>query len=224
MNIHLMNFNMEECSKLAYEIFMNTSGVNKEGRKFERMRKDAFRMRQVIEDRIKIRAAYSYYEDIALCGQELTIDGRSFKCRAFDQIDPDTVMGVYVYALSVGDFGFPEEPILDQLYADIWGSAFTDAARLLMKKNIENKVMLSDSFGPGFYGMDVSEMGTLTSLLNFDELDIEVRNGTIMLPLKSCAGLYFRVNEGYSKLNRACENCLGTHTSCKLCQVYGGIN
>ena len=84
--------------------------------------------------------------------------------------------------------------------------------------------MLSDSFGPGFYGMDVSEMGSLTSLLNLDELDIEIRNSRIMLPLKSCAGFYFSVDERYRKLDQACENCLGTHRSCKLCQVYGGIN
>lgn len=224
MGIHLIEFDMEKCSELAYEIFMETSGVNKEGRKFERMREDAFRMRDVIEDRIQIRAAYSYYEDVEINGKEAIIGGKTFTCSAFDQIHQDTVKGAYIYALSVGDFGFPEEPILDQLYADIWGSAFTDAARLLMKEKIEESSKLSDSFGPGFYGMDVSEMGTLTSLLNFDELDIEVKNSRIMLPLKSCAGLYFSVDERYKKLNQACENCLGTHKSCRLCQVYGGIN
>ena len=224
MDTHFIDLDMDECSTLANDIFMQTSGVNKEGRKFERMRNDAFRMRRVIEERIQIRAAYKYFDKVELSGQNAVFGGRTFRCSAFDQIDGNTVKGVYVYALSVGDFGFPEEPILDQLYADIWGSAFTDAVRLLMKKQIAKESMLSDSFDPGFYGMDVSEMGSLTSLLNLDELDIEIRNSRIMLPLKSCAGFYFSVDERYRKLDQACENCLGTHRSCKLCQVYGGIN
>ena len=185
MDTHFIDLDMDECSTLANDIFMQTSGVNKEGRKFERMRNDAFRMRRVIEERIQIRAAYKYFDKVELSGQNAVFGGRTFRCSAFDQIDGNTVKGVYVYALSVGDFGFPEEPILDQLYADIWGSAFTDAVRLLMKKQIAKESMLSDSFGPGFYGMDVSEMGSLTSLLNLDELDIEIRNIRIMLPLKS---------------------------------------
>lgn len=224
MSIRFMKFNMDEISERAHEIFMSTSGVNKEGRKFERMRNDAFRMREVIEDRIKIRASYRYFEDVKLEGTEVTFGGITFHCSALDQVDPELINGVYVYALSAGDFGYPEDPILDQLYADIWGSAFTDSARLIMRETIEKETMLSDSFGPGFYGMDVSEMGSLTSLLNLEEMDMEVRNEMIMLPLKSCAGFYFSVKPGYEKLNQACENCLGTHTSCKLCNVYGGIN
>ena len=49
MDTHFIDLDMDECSTLANDIFMQTSGVNKEGRKFERMRNDAFRMRRVIE-------------------------------------------------------------------------------------------------------------------------------------------------------------------------------
>lgn len=212
------------CSELASEIFMKTSGLDREGAKFERMRAEAFRMREIIEERIHIRCAWEYFDDVRLTGQKAEFGGRSFKCSAFDQIEDSMIKGVYVYALSVGDFGFPEELILDQLYADIWGSAFTDAARLLLKTEFQKKSILSDSFGPGFYGMDVSEMGKLASIFDLERLNIEIKDSKIMVPLKSCAGLYFDVTEDYRKLDQACENCLGTHTSCKLCQVYGGIN
>lgn len=146
-----------------------------------------------------------------------------FTCNAFEMIDPSTVKGVYLYALSVGDFGYPEEPIMDQLYADIWGSSFTDAARILIKKQIEEESKLSDSFGPGFYGMDVSEMSKLASILSFDKLEMELKNSRILLPLKSCAGLYFAVTDDYRKMNSECESCRGSHKSCVLCHVHGGI-
>lgn len=219
----IFHVDRNECNDLACEIFMKTSGINREGRKFERMKKDAFRMRKMIEERVKIRVAYAYYDDVILSGGQADIGGETFHCKAFEQVNPNVVKGAYLYALSVGDFGLPEEPIMDQLYADIWGSAFTDAARLLLKRELEKDVRLSDSFGPGFYGMDVSEMQQLASLLSFEDLDIELRNSRIIVPLKSCAGLYFGVTDDYRNLNQECENCRGTHTSCKLCQVHGGI-
>ena len=92
-----------------------------------------------------------------------------------------------------------------------------------MKKELEKESKLSDSFGPGFYGMDVGDMETLSSLLSFDDLDIELRHSRIIVPLKSCAGMYFSVNDNYEYLRQECENCRGTHTSCKLCQIHGGV-
>lgn len=223
MRIQTFNVNRKECNDLAHKIFMQVSGINREGRKFERMKQDAFRMREAIADNVKIRAAYAYYDDVTLKGRQAVLGGKTLYCSAFEQISPDSVNGAYIYALSVGDFGLPEEPIMDQLYADIWGTAFTDAVRLLMKKELEQESKLSDSFGPGFYGMDVSDMETLSSLLSFEDLEIELRHSRIIVPLKSCAGMYFSVNDNYQYLKQECENCRGTHTSCKLCQIHGGV-
>lgn len=210
------------CNELAYEIFMKTSGINKEGRKFRRMQEAAMRMRDQIEDNVQIRAAYVYYEDVRLEGDTALIGGQSFRCNAFQQVDPGVVKGAYIYALSAGDYGFPEENIMDQLYADIWGTAFTDAARLLLQERLGQAARLSDSFGPGFYGMDVSAMEQVAALIDFKALDIELRSSRVLLPLKSCAGLYFSVSDDYREINRSCQDCLGTYTSCQLCQINGG--
>lgn len=223
MRIQTFNVNRKECNDLAHKIFMQVSGINREGRKFDRMKQDAFRMREAIADNVKIRAAYAYYDDVTLKDRQAVVGGKTLYCSAFEQVSQDSVNGAYIYALSVGDFGLPEEPIMDQLYADIWGTAFTDAVRLLMKKELEQESKLSDSFGPGFYGMDVSDMETLSSLLSFDDLEIELRHSRIIVPLKSCAGMYFSVNDNYEYLKQECENCRGTHTSCKLCQIHGGV-
>ncbi len=218
-------FKLDEaaCNELALRIFTANSGINKEGRKFERMRKDAFRMREMIEDKIDLHAEAIYYtaDEMELSGQTLEIAGTGLSCRAFEQISPDAVEGVYLYACCAGDYYLEDEPIMDQLYADIWGTAFTDAVRLLIKKELEKDAALSDSFGPGFYGMELTELEKLAQLLDFDALGIEVRNSCVMVPVKSCAGIYFQTNENYRKMNRACESCYGTHTSCKLCMVHG---
>ena len=210
------------CNDLAYKIFMENAGIDREGRKFRKMKEAAMLMRQSIDDSIQIRASYAYYEDVDLAGSAALIGGQRFVCGAFEQIDPETIKGAYVYALSAGEFGLPEESIMDQLYADIWGTAFADAARLLLKDRLQQACSLSDSFGPGFYGMDVSAMAQIAKLVDFRELGIELRNSRIMLPLKSCAGIYFTVDENYREINQSCRDCLGTYTSCQLCQINGG--
>ena len=211
-----------ECSALAYEIFMKASGIDKEGRKFIKMKESAMRMRNAINENVKIRAAYVYCDDVKLENNTAVIGNQKFMCSAFEQIDPKTVNGAYIYALSAGDFSLPEENIMDQLFADIWGTAFTDAARMLLKEKMQNNSRLSDSFGPGFYGMDVKEISKLAQIVDFDSLDIELRDSRIMLPLKSCAGLYFSVDEKYKELHESCQECRGTYSSCQLCQINGG--
>lgn len=212
----------KECSQLAYEIFMKASGIDKEGQKFRRMKDTAFRMRDAVNDRVEIRGAYVFCDDVKLEGNTAVIGGQMFKCPAFEQIDPKIVKGAYIYVLSAGDFSLPEENIIDQLFADIWGTAFTDAARLILKKRLEDKAELSDSFGPGFYGMDVSDMFKVSQLIDFKTLDIELKDSRVMVPLKSCAGMYFAVSDEYKKMKSGCLECRGTYSSCKLCGINGG--
>ena len=212
----------EKCNELAQKIFMEMSGVGREGRKYEKMREGAAKMRETIEKRLSLRSVYAYFDDVKLQGNEAYLGDVAFSCPAFGQIDADSIRGAYVYAASAGDFGYSEEQMMDQLYADIWGSAFTDALRILMKEHFEKEHQLSDSFGPGFYGMDVGEMEKVGRILDFASIGIELRNSCIMVPLKACAGLLFAVEDTYTPLKRECMDCRGTHASCRLCQVYGG--
>lgn len=213
----------QQCNKLAESIFMKISGIDKPGMKYKKMKKDAYRIRQVIDDRIKIRAGYVFYDNVNLEGKKATVNGgKTIHCNAFEQIDKETVNGLFAYALSVGDFSLPEYSITEQLYADIWGTAFTDAVRILLKEELESNSRVSDSFGPGFYGMELSEMENLAELIHIEEFGIEVKNSRILLPLKSCAGVYFKTTEKYIPINSECEICSGNSKGCTFCQISGG--
>ena len=119
-----------------------------------------------------------------------------------------------------GEYYLDNEPIMNQLYADIWGTSFAEATRLYLEKTMTKNRLISDSFGPGFYGMSVDQMNELVKLIDNKAIGIEVRGNGIMLPLKSCGGIVFNVNENYSKLNTQCLECYGNILSCALCQ-YG---
>lgn len=233
-----VEFNIEKCFDLAEEIFLKSSGINKEGDKFERMRQSAFALRDELGDGIDIKGLHSHYDSFSLGGEWLTVFRRedvidsnplaAIKCTAFAQIDPASVEGVYAYAVSAGDYHLEARPIMDQLFADMWGTAFTEAARQMVIEDLltettgdgaTGKMSLSDNFGPGFYGMDSGEMLKLPALVDFDALGLEVLESSVISPMKSCAGILFKVNDRYKQLNLACEHCYGNRRSCNLCAV-----
>lgn len=211
----------KKCDSLAEKIFNISAGINKEGEKFERMRKDAYDIRDFIEPYIHPQARYVYFEktEIDLDKNILTLDAGEIICPAFEQIDKDTVKGVYIYGVTAGNFDFPDMHIIKRLYADIWGSAYTDAVRILMKNEFKSETGISDSFGPGFYGMNVSYMQTLAGIVDIESMGVELRKNTILVPVKSCVGMYFAVDDNYVPIRNECRDCMGNHRTCKLCMI-----
>ena len=217
--IHL-EINKEECCDLAERLFFEMSGIDRKGDKFERMKEGARRMRELVEDRIDIKVKCIFYggSDVELNNNGAVIGGEMFLCKAFEQIIPGHVKGAYVYALTAGEYDFAGEAILNRLYSDIWGTAFTDAARELLERELSRIDMISDGFGPGFYGMPASEMMKIDRLLNFVDIGVELKNNRILTPVKSCCGMFFSVTEGYERIDNACGDCTGSEKSCILCR------
>ena len=215
-----IEINRNECYELAERLFFEMSGIDKEGIKYTRMKADARRMRDRVEDRICVNMICNFYDvsEMKLNGRNLNVGSESFTCIAFEQIDPGLVKGVYIYALTAGEYDFKEESIINRLYADIWGTAFTDAARILISRELNKDDYVSDNFGPGFFGMDTNEMIKVNKLLNFESIGVEFRNNKVLVPVKSCAGLFFSVSSRYKKLHNACRDCIGSERNCKLCK------
>jgi len=214
----------EDCDALADEYFMATSGIDRPGPKYERMRKEAFDIRERIRNRVNIKAIYSYYDMPALSGSTATIDGVVFHCNAFEQMNPDSVQGVYVHLLTAGDYHLDGEPIMNQLFADIWGTAFTEAGRMRLDEMFEGEGILSDGFGPGFYGMESIQMKELTALLDGAAIGVVTKPTGILLPLKSCGGMTFRVDDSYVRLSTECADCRGNQAGCAFCNIKNKRN
>jgi len=215
-----IDINRNQCYDVAERLFFEMSGIDKEGPKYMRMRTDAQRMRDRVEDRICINMICNFYStsEMELTGRSLKLGGELFTCAAFEQIDPVLIKGAYLYALTAGEYDFKEETIVNRLYADFWGTAFTDAARILVSRELGKNDQVSDNFGPGFFGMNTDEMIKVDKLLDFKSIGVEFRNNKVMVPVKSCAGLFFSVTAGYEKLHSACRDCIGSVQNCKLCK------
>lgn len=208
------------CIELAEEIFLNFFGMNRSGKKYDKMRHNALCARKEIEDSLCIKGLYQYFDNIEVRGKDVLINNYVFSCNGFEQLNPESIEGAYIYALSAGDFSASKESTSTQLYLDMWGTAFTDAGRLLLKEQFSSTGRVSDSFGPGFYGMDLIAMETINQLLDFGSIGIKLHKNQILTPLKACVGIIFMVNESYVEIGHECIHCKGTHISCSLCEIY----
>ncbi|MFV0363288.1 MAG: hypothetical protein ACK5LL_09420 [Suipraeoptans sp.] len=212
----------EQCKKLAMAFFEQSSGIDLPGTKFQRMRKASLAVLDKIKSRIDLSGEYAYFPKSEFSFEEngLRVGDIHIKCNAFEQFNHDCIEGLYIYACSAGDYAIKNEDVLNQVYADLWGTSYAYAIRLLIKENMEKNGRISESFGPGFYGMALSELKKIEELLDFERLGIQISRGTIMIPLKSCAGFYFHVDDAYQPVNIQCESCLGNQTSCNFCHVH----
>ena len=154
---------------------------------------------------ININALVSFYGPEHFSGGAVRIGDAVISCNYFDQIPREAVEGVYFYMLTAGECLFSsEENIMDFLYADIWGTNYVDAGIQVLteqhiKRDMEERfpgrqVCLSEEFGPGYFGMPVIETKKFFSILDAAAIDVRVKDSGLMIPQKTCAGLYLVYN------------------------------
>jgi len=214
------------------EFFMRSSGLAREGDKFVKMRENANMIKTEIEERVDIKAVLTYFDEFQIIENVLTIQGETFECNPFSLIKPKEVKGVYLYVITAGDYYLDNREIIDQLYADIWGTSYVDAGRRILEEYIledfldknsmngyENRVLISNSFGPGFYGMETGDTKKIFNIIDGTKIGVGCRESGMMVPLKSCTGIYLIVKTGTELPKIECETCLGSAISCNMCNV-----
>lgn len=213
----------------ASQYFLEMSGLAREGEKFDRMRERGFEIRERILDRINVRAVLSKVSSTGFSGNALSVNGIQLICDTFEDLDLSKIREVYLYILTAGAVELLDEPIMDQLYSEFWGTSYVDAGRDYLRQKLleeyrqrhENHqdVSISDSFGPGYFGMEMQEMEKFFQVLPAEKVSVSLKSSNLLLPLKSCAGLYV-IGEGNMQMPCIdCGACLGTLTGCQFCNA-----
>lgn len=226
----IISISMAEADAFAMEYFMSICGLNRDGEKYQRMLKQGMNMKEIISRKLDIRAIVSSFSGETIQNNKATLNGITFECNAFQRMDPKHIHGVYAYILTAGALEIEDDaPILDQLYADIWGTSYVDSGLEVLKKHIEKdladanverkELRVINSFGPGFYGMDVSQIGKFFELLDGDKIGVKARSNSLMLPLKSCAGFFVAVDDKTELPAADCKSCQSEYKNCMFCQA-----
>ena len=131
----IISISMAEADAFAMEYFMSICGLNRDGEKYQRMLKQGMNMKEIISRKLDIRAIVSSFSGETIQNNKATLNGITFECNAFQRMDPKHIHGVYAYILTAGALEIEDDaPILDQLYADIWGTSYVDSGLEVFKK------------------------------------------------------------------------------------------
>ena len=226
----LIRISEERAHAGAEKRFINTCGITPGGsKKHQRMLEQGLKARESGIDGIDIRAEVRFVGPETCDNGRITVDDAVLHCNYFARIPKEYIEGVYIYMLTVGECLFEsEDKIMEFLFADIWGNSYVDAGIEAlredyvipdMKKRFPDKdVMLSDELGPGYFGMFVGQTREFEKILDCDALGITVKSSGMMIPQKSCAGLFFVLNHELEK-EPACMRCMGNPKGCEFCEI-----
>lgn len=208
----------KDCETMATELLIDANDLDRPEKRYQRMLRQAIELKDRVVNDISVRAIYNYYDDVYLADSILVIDGKPFVSSTLKNVDSSQLLGAYVFVLTAGDFSFPEEPMMEQVLFDLWGTAFATAGRKHLQAHFASEGRISEVFGPGLYGIPMESMQDLVSLVDADRIGVTVNDSCFLWPVKSYGGIIFRVEDDYRPRGGSCADCRGSKLSCNLCE------
>lgn len=217
----IFRFPREEADKYVWEYFARKSGI-KDSAKLERLRKTAYRYKDMADTDIDLKASVVCVSDLCFENGHMIISGEDYGNFSVDDEDAKKISRAYCYVLCAGKFETDIDPITDA-FADLWGNAYCDVCHRLLKEKLAGMedfgTMVSPPFGPGFFGMGTEKLPLIMKLADAGAIDITF-TGNYMLPLKSCAGFFFTSQEPLKLPVKDCASCTGSRLNCNYCRIY----
>ncbi len=229
MNNKLITIPLEDVFPAAERYFLSTAGLNRENEKHMRMWKQALEIYEEIRKKAEIKVLIHYLIPEKADGRDLYFHDVKISCNAFERVGLDNVNGAYFYLITAGEAQTDSEQVIHQLYGDIWGTSLVDAAREMIREKIafidrdkdENSI-LSDSFGPGYYGMGLLQTADIFQIIDASLVNVTLNPGGMMRPQKSITGLFLSVKNADVLPPATCESCIGGSSGCAFCNRWEG--
>lgn len=147
-------------------------------------------------------------------------------CTVLERIDRSKITEGYLYAFHAPDFPVEEvSSLLSQYYLETFQIACMDVVRewvrdyLARKHSVTSPHYCSDSFGPGYYGMELSAVEKLTDVMDPADAGISCEDGMLQ-PMMSLVGLYLISTEDILSDCGDCAGCIGQKEGCRFCANY----
>jgi len=224
----ILQFDPSELKERSKYHFIRICGFDRNPVKFKKMLDKGLQVLDSIQDRLDLKVAISEYPGDAVQGNQIKIDDKIFISNPLEQLEQEKIFKVYLYLITSGDLGplGETDSMMDDFYKDTWGTAYIDGGRDLLKEwicekngKLQNDIVISDSFGPGFYGMDISYIKDFLSLMNNEEIGVSLMNSGMMQPVKSFAGFFIVMEKGSKLPESTCQNCMMKTKSCTFCRM-----
>lgn len=221
MRNDIVSFDSKAADELAEKYFLDICGFKKDSEKHKEMIIDGMRILEKIKSGIRVRAVVESFGKETVRGSSVSIKNIEFRCSVFEQMNSFGIQRIYAYILTAGECEIHGDSLLERMYADFWGTAYVDAGRDLLKSHIQEKhgaLFVTDSFGPGYYGMEVSQLGNFFRILDGSKIGVRLNESGMMVPIKSCAGFYAVADSGRKLPETECMSCGANAGGCRFCR------
>lgn len=155
--------------------------------------------------------------------------GITIPCHILEKLqltEKDIVSG-YFYTFHAPEISTDPDKLslLEQCYLESWLIASIDAGRdwiqsyLFRKHNVRESKYVTDSFGPGYYGMPIEALSDIFQIFSGEPVGVSLLDNGNMTPLKSSIGMYLVLNKDVSHLmGHDCTSCAGSKLGCNACR------
>lgn len=227
MEKKLFKIKYEEAEPIAKEYFIKASGLETDAENHKTLLNEALQVLDNCKSGIDIRSVVVTLDCDHFGNSTIILEGHQYNCTAFDQISSENVVKIYAYLLSLGQCKSGNKNQAEQYYADLWANGFLEAGILKLRDQLyksedvaENNYYISDSFGPGRYGMSPERLSTMLSTM--DGNIIGICSDEDCDSCKFCGGFFFVLTLEEGNLpSKECRNCIGHEKGCMFC---GGKN
>lgn len=189
-------------------------------------------LRRYFASRRPIKAIMHYYgeDDIlkkkaCLSGNEIRLADMSLSCDVFREFVSCRIHSFFLYIISCGQEEDENIPF-GQMNYHVVQNACLELVRTILRNNFQKITLeeysqrnffFSQEFGPGYFGMSLSEGQKIHRVLEGERIGVTYSHGW-MKPLRSTAGLSF----SYSGLEKPivmnpCDYCSSNKSHCKFC-------
>lgn len=217
----------------AEDHLMRICGLDPAKREHRELREEAEQVGNRWLPQVRLSAVLSSYPQSVIAGERASLNGVSVSCQALGYFPREAIRKVFVYLLTLGPDALKvddadqaeKETLSTAFYQDAWGTAMIDGGRDLLREWIgarEEPSVISDSFGPGYYGMGLEQVDSFFSILNGDLIGARRGPGGVIWPPKACAGFYLVLEPGSHLPSDGCRSCIGDKASCRFCRNWSG--
>lgn len=228
---YVISFGEEEAFPLAREGFIKMCGFKSGSEKHAGMFAAAMKIREQGVSAINLRAILSEFDSDVIVENGILVGNVSLRCDSVFLIEKEKVRKVLFYIITADECSCESEQILDRVYADFWGTAYVDAAYRLFRDEVDSRYIkgaepesvLSDAFGPGYYGMPTEELKPFMQIMDGEKIGIKCLPSCVMVPIKSCAGFFFVMEKGANAPGKPCRDCRGNSSGCRYCKMSSAL-
>lgn len=203
-------------------------GFYRKNKVSNKVKKRAYEIRRTIFTPTEVEFLVSELEQANLRENQIFIGNDWLTCKALEEIAETEIEGVYCFLLHSPMPDLSELSSGDAQIADVWQTAFADAARDYLQEFLQGKarekflkeVYITDAIGPGFYGIEPTATKAFFEELDAGKIEMSLTDSGLMEPLKSIAGFFLVLNKESALPSANCVDCIGNKRGCIFCKNF----